>query len=198
MPERLKVAVGSDTPVKINAVENAFTERYPEHEAVVIGKKVPSGVSDQPMTNAETLLGARNRARRLLEVYSDIDIAAGLEGGVEVLIPGEGEGPDTYIVTGFAYLLSRDGVEGLGASPGIIIPHEVMKLILDKGIEMSDAVSAVYGTNTKADRDCTGVITEGYLSATDYYTIATNIAIANYDHNKSHHAQSMSAAGSLD
>lgn len=198
MSDRLKVAVGSDTPVKINAVEHAFMERYPECETMVIGKKVPSGVSDQPMTNAETLLGARNRAKRLLEVYRDIDIAAGLEGGVEIIIPGKEKDPDTYIVTGFAYLLSRDGVEGLGISPGVIIPHEVMKLILDKGMEMSEAVSSVYGTNTKEDRDCTGVITEGYLSATDYYAIATNIAIANYDYNKSYRIHNAPVVGSLD
>lgn len=179
----LRIAVASERDAKIDAVKLAVDDQYPDNLIEVVGRKVSSGVSDQPMTDEETLRGAKNRAWRLLENYQDIDIAAGLEGGIREVDEG------LFVVTGVVYLLDRSGVIGLGEAPGVPIPDDVMKLIhginnAGEGMDMSEAVSQAYGTDTLTNRDCTGVITDGYLSATDYYRIATRIAFMHYDANR--------------
>ena len=58
----LHVGVGSQNKVKISATEEAFASRFPKKEIVVHGYATESGVSAQPLSRVETLLGAKNRA----------------------------------------------------------------------------------------------------------------------------------------
>ncbi len=60
----MKIFVGSLNPVKINAVTLAASESWPNVE--VYGLDVPSGISDQPMSDEETRKGAVARARAAL------------------------------------------------------------------------------------------------------------------------------------
>ena len=53
----MKIAVGSENPVKINAVKHAFKLVWPKKKWEVIGVKVTSGVSDQPMSDVESIKG---------------------------------------------------------------------------------------------------------------------------------------------
>ena len=48
--------------VKIACVQQAFEKCFPEEHFSFEGINVASGVSDQPMGDEETLLGAQNRA----------------------------------------------------------------------------------------------------------------------------------------
>ena len=50
----MRVCVASTNPVKIAAVRGAVTKSFPGIECDVVGKTVPSGVADQPMTDIET------------------------------------------------------------------------------------------------------------------------------------------------
>ncbi|GAA0332773.1 DUF84 family protein [Bacillus carboniphilus] len=73
----MRIVVGSKNPAKINAVKNAC-----EHIRVeLIGLDVPSGVSEQPFSDQETLEGAINRAKNAKEM-AQVEIGIGLEGGV--------------------------------------------------------------------------------------------------------------------
>ncbi|MCK9906672.1 inosine/xanthosine triphosphatase, partial [Frankia sp. Cpl3] len=65
------------------------TTNRAKREAVVLAMgnepsclSVPSGVSDQPLSEAETIEGAINRARNVLELVPDAQIGLGLEGGL--------------------------------------------------------------------------------------------------------------------
>ena len=97
------VAVGSSNPCKVNAVRSAFEALYStidrDVEVVVTSHPAPSGVSDQPYGDAETKLGAVNRAnaawddaaRQTTVAYEggamwlkEPHFSVGLEGGVEV------------------------------------------------------------------------------------------------------------------
>jgi hypothetical protein len=59
------VAVGSASALKVSAVREAFPGW------MVTGVDVPSGVRPQPVGKAETLAGARNRARAALSAVAD-------------------------------------------------------------------------------------------------------------------------------
>ena len=60
------ILVGSSNPTKVNSVSQAFSFVYPDIEFKVLGKLVKSGVSNQPMGEDETLMGAENRMKNLL------------------------------------------------------------------------------------------------------------------------------------
>ena len=73
------ILVGSSNPTKINAVKQAFHLVYPKIKFKVIGKSVSSNVSDQPMGEKETFLGANNRVLGLLK--DEANYYVGIEGG---------------------------------------------------------------------------------------------------------------------
>ena len=75
----MKVAVGSTNGVKVKAVA-AVIHRL-DASAEVLGVEVDSGVSDQPLGDAETIAGAVRRARAAQQM-ADADLGVGLEGGV--------------------------------------------------------------------------------------------------------------------
>ena len=69
------VAIGSTNSAKVNAVKNV-AEKF---GFSVVAQSVPSNVSNQPRSDAETIQGATNRARNVLEATKS-DIGIGLEG----------------------------------------------------------------------------------------------------------------------
>ncbi|MCA9920732.1 MAG: DUF84 family protein, partial [Anaerolineales bacterium] len=75
----MKVAVGSTNPVKVTAVRRTVNRAWPDAEVTAVS--VPTGVSEMPMTDAETIAGARNRAIAARDRLS-ADFGIGLEGGV--------------------------------------------------------------------------------------------------------------------
>ncbi|MEL7534480.1 MAG: DUF84 family protein, partial [Bacteroidota bacterium] len=52
----MKIIVASRNPVKIEATRLAFAEVFPQAALELIGLSIASGVSDQPMDEAETKL----------------------------------------------------------------------------------------------------------------------------------------------
>ena len=77
----MKVVVGSKNPVKIQATKEAFEKLWPKKNRSVIGLEVKSGVSDQPMSDEESIKGASNRAKKALKT-GKADFGIGFEGGL--------------------------------------------------------------------------------------------------------------------
>lgn len=170
----MKIAVASTNPTKLEAVHSAALECYGK-EFELVGKKTDSGVSDQPMTDDEAATGAENRAYNLRNTLPGHDLYLGLEGGVEKL-------RGRWLDSGVVFALGRNGFVGFGRAVGHVVPKQVMDLIL-AGVEMSDAISLVYGTNTSLDRDCSSVITAGAISAGEFYRLPTLLAIRDWELN---------------
>ena len=57
------VAIGSTNSVKVNAARGAFARAFPSAAFTFTAYAADSGVSAQPMGDAETRAGALNRAR---------------------------------------------------------------------------------------------------------------------------------------
>ena len=82
----ITVAVGSTNPCKVDAVRLSVASAFPEATVQVKAFSSPSGVSDQPMGDKETITGAGNRARAAATSFAESegappDFAVGLEGG---------------------------------------------------------------------------------------------------------------------
>ena len=77
-----KVIIASKNPVKINATKKAFEEVFNDHFEFE-GVSADSLVSDQPMSNEETLKGATNRLDNIQSLKANFFVS--IEGGVDLL-----------------------------------------------------------------------------------------------------------------
>jgi len=164
------VAVGSTNPVKIAAVM-AVLERTGS-DVRVRGIAVPSGVRDQPEGDAETIRGATQRARAVLEA-SDADLGVGIEGGVV-------EESGHMRTCAWAAVVSRDGRVGIGGSLAITLPDRVAALVRD-GMELGHAMDHVTGgRDTKHGAGAVGILTAGLVDRQRAYEALVTYALAQF------------------
>lgn len=165
-----KIVVASTNPVKINTTEIGFAKMFPEMRFEVEGVSVESGVSDQPMTEEETLKGAKNRAENASKKQPKADYWVGIEGGLEEINGG---------MEAFAWIVvkSKDGVLGKGRTGSFFLPNKVTKLIKE-GKELGEADDIVFGrTNSKQSNGAVGILTGDVLTRTTYYEPAVVLAL---------------------
>src|SRR5690554_1310689 len=112
-----RVVLGSESPAKRRAVEEALKQLY-GREITVTTTAAGSGVRAQPWGEEETRRGALNRARGALELDPEAQIALGIEAGVS-------EEPGWPLWT-FAWIvaLSRDGQRGAARSATFTVAGE--------------------------------------------------------------------------
>ncbi len=164
-----KVIVGSTNPVKVNSARSAFETAFPEEEFDVEGVSVVSGVRDQPMSNDETLLGARNRAERAKENYPG-DYWVGIEGGIE---------DHANELEAFAWMvvLGEDGLKGKARTSSFMLPHEV-SLLVRSGLELGRADDQVFNrSHSKQQNGAVGLLTNDIIDRTEYYKQAVILAL---------------------
>lgn len=166
------IIVASTNPVKIQCALDGFQRMFPAESFNVSGISVASGVSDQPMSDAETLLGAMNRARSALEATPNADYSAGVEGGCEEI---DGQ------LHAFAWvvILSREHPDIVGKSrtATFILPEEVASLVR-QGVELGHADDQVFGrSNSKQQNGAVGLLTDDLIDRAAYYEHAVILAL---------------------
>ena len=158
----IKVVVASLNPVKQSAVQQAFERSFPGNLIVSSGVDVPSGVRDQPMTDSETLLGARQRAQRAQQAQPHADFWVGLEGGV-----GNAHGLGLHA---FGWMCVRTGSREYSArSASFPLPRKAVAAI-EGGLELGSVMDALFQeTNTKHKGGAVGLLTNGLVSREALY-----------------------------
>jgi len=174
--------VGSINPIKTSSVRRATVSHWPN--AVVNGYEVESGVSAQPRTDAETKLGATQRAQAALHAglkelqtqHSDQNqddltaIGIGLEGGVF-----EQDGEMWSTVWGVVV----DQKDQVFASNGarFLIPQIVAEKIY-QGEEMGVASAHISGIeNVKHKNGLIGIVTKDFVDRTTEYASIAKLTI---------------------
>jgi inosine/xanthosine triphosphatase len=166
----MKIAVASANPVKLGAARRAFEQVFPDADLAVASAAASSGVSDQPMSDAETREGAHNRARGALEYAAGADYGVGMEGGIERL-GGE------LIAFAWMVVATADGRIGEARSITLPLPPAVRKLI-DDGLELGEANDRVFSTvNSKQGGGAYGLLTNGLLTRESVYTDTLIVAL---------------------
>ncbi|RQG97960.1 inosine/xanthosine triphosphatase [Natrarchaeobius chitinivorans] len=151
----MRVAVGTTNPVKLEAVERALQDHTPSVTSVA----VDSGVSEQPRSVAETVTGAKNRARRAFD-GSDVAYGVGLEGGVA----RPTDGSDLFLIM-WAGVTDGSRLE-VGSGPSIRLPDRIAER-LETGEELGPVMDDVLGTDGIAEADgAIGVLTDGMTDRT--------------------------------
>jgi inosine/xanthosine triphosphatase len=160
----MKIIIGTKNKAKIEAVEELIQDYDFLVGSKVEGISVESGISEQPLSLEETITGAMNRARAS---FSNCNYSVGLESGL-MQVPGTKSG---YM--DFCACAIYDGEEfHLGLSSAWEFPNpEVMKLILDDGLDMSQAINKVGLTNNPqigSEEGAIGILTKGRLVRKEY------------------------------
>lgn len=164
-----RIVVASTNPVKIQAAQIGYDRMFPQVPLTASGVSVPSGVSDQPMSDAETLQGAFNRARAAQAAEPDARLWMGIEGGCE-----EQHGA----LFAFAWVVVLDAERvGKARTAAFELPHEVAALVR-QGVELGEADDRVFGrSNSKQQNGAVGLLTGDVIDRCGYYEHAVALAL---------------------
>ncbi len=163
----IKIIVASKNPVKIEAVKEGM-KSFLNETFEIVGVSVESGVSDQPMSDAETLRGAVNRVENALKQYPLHDYYVGLEGGVEQTASG---------LMAFAWMVISNGVKiGKARTASFFLPPQVAELV-HGGMELGHADDVVFKkNNSKQQNGAIGLLTNDAITRKSLYLPAVQMA----------------------
>jgi inosine/xanthosine triphosphatase len=164
------IVIASQNPVKIQAVVNGFQRMFLDQEFSVQTVSVPSGVSRQPRSNAETLHGALTRTAQAARRLPEADFWVGIEGGVEETEEGE--------MIAFAWVAVRDSHQmGRGRTGAFYLPPSVTSLIR-QGKELGEADDIIFGRiNSKQENGAVGLLTGDVIDRAQLYEQAVILAL---------------------
>ena len=173
MENKLRVKVGSQNKAKLEAVSEILREYSHLADAEIKGVKAGSEVSNQPQSLEETVRGAMNRAK---SSFTDCDYSVGIESGL-MHVPYTKSGYMDVCVCAI-----YDGKEfHLGLSSAWEFPDKkIMKLMLDDGLDMSQAINKVGLTqnpNIGSEQGAIGILTKGRLDRKEYTKQALRMAL---------------------
>ena len=165
----MKIAVSSKNPVKIDSVHSAFEKVFPDKRFTILSAKVPSNVSDQPMSNKETLQGAENRAGEIYKLYPQADYHIGIEGGVNFTEDK---------TEAFAWIVIKQGNKISKAQTSTFeLPHRITEL-LKRGYELGEADDIVFEeNNSKQKNGAVGLLTNNIVTRKELYEQAVILAL---------------------
>jgi inosine/xanthosine triphosphatase len=166
----IKVYIGSENPVKIECTRIGFEAVFGKLENFeFFGKSVSSGVSDQPMSNEETLEGAINRAKNLKNRYPDGNYFVGIEGGIQTI----GEEMEAYAWI----VINSNGISGKAQTSTFQLPPKIVELI-NEGVELGHADDMVFKRkNSKQGNGAVGILTRDVIDRIEYYRHAVILAL---------------------
>ena len=162
------VIIASKNPVKISSVKKAFEKMFENEQFEFIGDSIPSDVSDQPISDQETLQGATNRANNAHKQFPDADFWVGLEGGLEEI-------DDDLGSLAWVVVKSKDKV-GKARALTFLLPPKVTALV-KQGKEMSEAANLVFGINNSQHNGAIGTLTSDVITRTSDYTETVILAL---------------------
>lgn len=163
------IIVASKNPVKIQAARSGFEAMF-KAAFQTKGCSVTSGVSDQPMSSAETLQGAKNRAKNAQLAYPIADFWVGIEGGIEAV------GNTDMEAFAWIVILSKNQM-GKAKTASFFLPPAITALIRT-GMELGDADDQVFGdSNSKQKNGAVGLLTGDVMTRTGLYEEAIKLAL---------------------
>lgn len=145
----VKVKVGSKNDVKIEVVEEVFSDYF---DVEIKSKKIKN-LPDQPF-NDEIIRSAKKRA----EVSEGYDYGVGIESGI---ITTE----DRIFSVEYAYVRDKYGYESTGHGPGFPVPKN-WRNDLKKNIKLSDKIK-VYFEDYSNESGSIGLLTDNKIKRRD-------------------------------
>jgi len=171
----MKINIGTKNKIKIGALHEIIADYDFWGKTAVKGIKTDSGVSKQPKNLAETVRGARNRAKN---AFKDCGLSLGIEDGLMAL-PGS--------LTGFANVTVAAFFDGrryyLGLSSAFEYPPKAIKLV-KKGLDINQAFYKMGLTSNPkigSAQGAVGILTKGRWKRKDTIKQAIIAALIQLD-----------------
>lgn len=163
----MKIIVASKNPVKTNATQQGFESYFSNFK--LEGVSVESDVSDQPMSDKETLQGAINRVKNAKKDYPDADFWVGIEGGIQ---------QQTNSLEAFAWIvICNKNKTGKARTTTFQLPQKIADLIA-QGYELGIANDILFKQeNSKQKTGAVGLLTSNKVSRTMLYKQAIQLAL---------------------
>ena len=165
----IRIIVASKNPVKVNCSRSGFQKVFPKAKLNIEAVSVASDVSDQPMTDQETLDGAKNRAMNAQREFKSADFWIGLEGG----IADDGQEMEAFA---WIYIISKSR-SGKARTASFDLPPQIRDLVLS-GVELGHADDQVFSReNSKHGNGAVGILTHELIDRAAYYEPAVILAL---------------------
>lgn len=163
------ISVASTNPVKLKATLDGFQKMFPHETFEVRTVKIPASVSDQPMSDEETLDGADTRALHARELMPEADYWVGIEGGVM---------DRGAHLSGFAWVVVlSEGRRGVGRSGEFFLPENIAELVR-QGVELGEADDRIFSrNNSKQTNGAIGLLTGDAVDRLNLYIPAVIFAL---------------------
>ena len=182
--KELIIAVGSTRRPKLDGVRDAISDLGshldPDAQFEIIGVEAPSGVHDTPLSRAEMMTGARNRAEHLrriaIERREPCAYFIGVEGGLEIV---DDRSTRLVFLENWAYVLDQEGRGSFGQSGAVAVPEPLAAKVVDDCVDLAEAVDAFAGTHGIRDaQGAWGVLTRDLVTRRDAFRLAVINAFA--------------------
>ena len=153
-----QVIAATINPAKIRAISQAFNDVFGEGSCHIRGVEVDSGVAAQPLSDAETRTGARQRVANARQAAPEADCA-------------------------FAWMVVENADRrGESRSASFTLPPVVMAG-LHAGRELGDEMARLTGVeNIKHKGGAIGAFTHGLLTRSSVYHQALILALCPFTH----------------
>lgn len=155
--------------------------------ARVIALPAPDVAPRMPMTEAETMAGARQRALAVCAQFptagtslSPADLPSGrvyyvgVEGGLDAV--SDGSGTQMYVAKTWACVTDGSRL-GYGGGPSLLVPSDVAAKVV-AGQELGDVVDALAGADVRGTRGAWGVLTLDLIDRREAFRLAVLAAFA--------------------
>lgn len=165
----MKTIIGSKNPTKIEAVMNAFSGEYEFHSL-----DVPSGVSEQPFSDEETIKGAINRANNALHLGHG-DIGIGLEGGVQ-------ESSYGLLLCNWGALVLKGQPPLIAGGARILLPDEIA-IRLRNGEELGPIMDTFTNKqNIRKKEGAVGIFTNGKMDRSAMFSHVAQLLVGQLEY----------------
>lgn len=175
----MKIAIGSENPVKIKAVLEELRDYKFFDDSEIFYFDVNSGVEKQPVTEEQTYLGAQNRAIEAYNGIKNCDYGIGIESGIRKIPLTHPHDLKCYV---FSVCTIYDGrYKYEGTSINVPIPQEITWYIFNKRGNLEEAAKSSGWTKKERigrEEGIISILTDGRLNRKKYTKHALRAALA--------------------
>jgi inosine/xanthosine triphosphatase len=139
----VKIAIGTVSSYKVNAVKKALYELDFEFEAISVN--AASEISEQPLNAGETKEGSINRAKNALNQSETADLGIGVEFGYEPI-------DDRFHMICWASIVTKEGKILSEHSSSLQLPKQLQEVLL-KNEDVSDNLDTLIETLEDIERN---------------------------------------------
>ncbi len=163
------VAVATDNPIKIRAVEQAFAELRGESATEVRSLDALLDMPEQPL-GEQVAEGALRRALAASQA-PDVDLGVGIEAGL-LRLPGT----DRWVSVQVCAIVDRSGAHTLGLGPGYELPEPIRDAVLG-GEPLRGAFERILDCDDRDRRGAVFHLTNGRIDRGELTVQAVRMAL---------------------